>query len=244
MARSEAEASVQMAQQRSELQVGTYARLHGHLRQFDGRRRIQAFNVKPIMDFNEVRHPCVVEQSFHGHPLQQLSEQTTGQVGASKPSWYAGHVPLHAVHLPACIPHQGGFGFCKQPGERPAAASTASDRAQAATRHIIQVLLQAHNAEGAACACIQSSCPAQAAPKAEPAATNGGGSAYMGQNNLTGVQAEVLQAFKSPQFNSKETGVSIDDVSPTVCVPDLCPQCYGWSSQVDFHWTLQLANPA
>ena len=46
---------MQVAQQSIEWQVGSYVRIYGHLRQFDGRHRVQCFNIKPILDFNEVR---------------------------------------------------------------------------------------------------------------------------------------------------------------------------------------------
>ena len=44
---------MQAAQQSIEWQVGSYVRVYGHLRQFDG-LRIQCFNIKPILDYNEV----------------------------------------------------------------------------------------------------------------------------------------------------------------------------------------------
>ena len=44
----------QADQQRQDWQVGKYVRVHGHLRSFDGRMRIQSFNIRPITDFNEV----------------------------------------------------------------------------------------------------------------------------------------------------------------------------------------------
>ena len=48
--------ATQAEQQRSEWRVGTYVRLHGNLRSFDNQRSIVAYHVRPVTDFNEVRH--------------------------------------------------------------------------------------------------------------------------------------------------------------------------------------------
>lgn len=51
--------ATQAVQKSSEWQVGTYVRVHGNLSDFDGNYRIQAFNVRAITDFNEVRLWCL-----------------------------------------------------------------------------------------------------------------------------------------------------------------------------------------
>ena len=41
---------------RSDLKVGAYARVYGHLRAFQGVRNVIAFNMRPVTDFNEITY--------------------------------------------------------------------------------------------------------------------------------------------------------------------------------------------
>jgi len=45
------------AARRADWRAGAYVRVHGHVRSFDGKPSIVAFNVRPVTDHNEVR--CV-----------------------------------------------------------------------------------------------------------------------------------------------------------------------------------------
>ncbi len=49
--------AMQAVQKSAEWQVGTYVRVHGSMSEFNNVHRVQAFNVRAITDFNEVR-PC------------------------------------------------------------------------------------------------------------------------------------------------------------------------------------------
>lgn len=44
----------QLAQKKAAWRVGAYVRVHGNMRTFDSRRTIVAFNIRAILDFNEV----------------------------------------------------------------------------------------------------------------------------------------------------------------------------------------------
>ncbi len=47
--------SVVRAGQAAEWGVGVYVRIHGKISDFDNKKRVQAFQIKPVTDFNEAR---------------------------------------------------------------------------------------------------------------------------------------------------------------------------------------------
>jgi hypothetical protein len=46
-----------MAQKMAEWRPGTYVRVYGHVRPFQGSRHVQSFAVRTVHDFNEVGGP-------------------------------------------------------------------------------------------------------------------------------------------------------------------------------------------
>ena len=45
---------LQLAQKKADWRLWSYVRVHGNRRTFESRRTIVAFNIRPILDFNEV----------------------------------------------------------------------------------------------------------------------------------------------------------------------------------------------
>lgn len=44
------------AQLKSDSSVGSYVRVYGNVRSFDKKKSMQAYSIKPVTDFNEVRN--------------------------------------------------------------------------------------------------------------------------------------------------------------------------------------------
>lgn len=73
------------AKNKEEWKVGSYVRVYGHLRAFQGKRGVIAFNMRPVTDFNEITYHFLEVVYCNSHNLKRAAEATTAP-GAAMPS--------------------------------------------------------------------------------------------------------------------------------------------------------------
>jgi replication factor A2 len=65
------------AANRAEWKLGSYVRVYGHLRAFQGQRGVIAFNMRPVTDFNEITYHFLEVIYCNAHngkdPVQAVS---------------------------------------------------------------------------------------------------------------------------------------------------------------------------
>mmetsp|Transcript_21551 Transcript_21551/g.25952 ORF Transcript_21551/g.25952 Transcript_21551/m.25952 type:complete len:223 (-) Transcript_21551:326-994(-) len=86
------------ADKTTEWKVGTYVRVYGHLRQFQGQRSVVAFTLRPVTDFNEVTYHMLETIFVHQHRL-------SGQ----------GVAPTVTNNAPAAAPYDSGSAYQMPP---------------------------------------------------------------------------------------------------------------------------------
>ena len=117
---------MQVAHQQVEWQVGTYVRVYGHLRSLNNQLRIHCFNIKPILDFNEVG------RSLSSHnPHMQLSAGPQLDHVHALPDQQLWQVTYHLMqcvfqHVYYTKGAQGSSGATAAPVSRPAMSEAAA----------------------------------------------------------------------------------------------------------------------
>ena len=109
---------VQLAQKKADWRAGVYVRVHGNVRGFEGKRTVVAFNVRPLLDLNEVRMlTCTDMQGFSGlievvHPASSSVVAVHTTCRESKDSLELGSLHLQSTHIldsSVCCMHFGSL---------------------------------------------------------------------------------------------------------------------------------------
>lgn len=113
-----------VAQKLAEWRAGTYVRVYGHVRPFNGSRNIQSFCIRPVHDFNEVTYHFLqaIFQHLHlskgggtgtGATPQQPAKVAGGHSGPAAGGWQQ-HQPQQQQQggLGGAPAHVGGMDPC------------------------------------------------------------------------------------------------------------------------------------
>lgn len=99
---------------KAEWQVGTYVRVTGQLRTFQGQRNIVAFQIRPVTDFNEVTYHLLEVVYAHLHRTNGMKATGAPAAAGMPGSGAAGMVPGMTTPGPAAkpsIPAMGAGGI-------------------------------------------------------------------------------------------------------------------------------------
>lgn len=87
-------------QQKAEWQNGVYVRVYGHMRSFERKKSIMAYNIRTVHDYNEVVH----------HFLQCIFQHLHLTKGAPTSTTMAARAGPMSTPVPGSAPPSGGFG--------------------------------------------------------------------------------------------------------------------------------------
>lgn len=86
-----------LVQKKAEWRPGVYVRVHGNMRTFESKRTIVAFNIRPIMDFNEVTYHllhCIFQHAHFSNDAAKASSANGAYPAQRQPPQQQQHTSL------------------------------------------------------------------------------------------------------------------------------------------------------
>jgi hypothetical protein len=195
---------------------GTYVRVFGNLRVFQGKTNVVAFAVRPITDFNEVTYHSLEAIFVHLGRVKAMGAPppATPMMGVA-PGSYAvcnfTHCDPH--HPPHCSSCPGCRRRLLDEGRRVTAHgwisrySSGGSVVWCSVHHTTEMICLRHGAE-----CLISRGRTTQTPTANMGAYTGGApAANMAAGGET-LQSKLIALFESPQATSSDAGMSTDEV--------------------------------